>query len=116
MQPFYVLLGLYADGKSRIYDYRYPERVKYCQELAKIYQNAIIWSHGMIETKNSKVDSEDFIELESTDLRGSMALVIAALLRKGKTKINNVEMALRGYNNLKNKLESLGIKIIVEES
>ncbi len=40
-------------------------------------------------------------EAQSTDLRGSMALVLAALLAKGNSKVHNVEMALRGYNKLK---------------
>ena len=40
-----------------------------------------------------------------------MALVIAALLADGESVIENVEMALRGYNNLEKKLKDLGVTI-----
>lgn len=111
MQPFYVLLGLYADGKSRIFDYRYPERIKYCSELAKLYGDAIASRPGEIITKGVSIPKRTDVELESTDLRGSMAVLMASLLVDGETIINNVEMALRGYNKLASKLEGLGIQI-----
>ena len=110
MQPFYVLLGLYADGISRVYDYRYPERLKYCEELSKFYNNQIEWETGKIKVygKSSVPKSASAF---STDLRGSMALVLAALLSEGESYIENVEMALRGYNNLDKKLTKLGVSI-----
>lgn len=115
MQPFYVLLGLYAEGKSRIYDYRYPERIKYCDELAKFYSGAIVSKPGEIITTGVAEPSETSQEIESTDLRGSMAVLMAAILTEGTTVINNVEMALRGYNKLSEKLAKLGVEIEVFE-
>ena len=40
-----------------------------------------------------------------------MALVLAALLSEGESYIENVEMALRSYNNLDKKLTKLGVSI-----
>lgn len=114
MQPFYVLLGLHADGISRIYDYRYPERLKYCEELSKFYPSGLEWSRGSITTYGKQAIEP--ATAQSTDLRGSMALVIAALLAKGESDVFNVEMALRGYNNLQQKLANLNIKIDIEEA
>ncbi|MFD2036803.1 UDP-N-acetylglucosamine 1-carboxyvinyltransferase [Belliella marina] len=111
MQPFYVLLGLHADGISRIFDYRYPERIKYCEELAKLYPNMLKWEKGAITTFGKHNISPNASKVESTDLRGSMALVIGALLSPGETEISNVEMALRGYNKLEQKLSKLGVRI-----
>lgn len=106
MQPFYVLLGLHADGISRVYDYRYPERVKYLEELSKFYNKSLQWEKGAITiTGKTQVIAAN---ANSTDLRGSMAVLMAALLAKGESTINNVEMALRGYNDLPKKLTSLG--------
>ncbi|WP_418637614.1 UDP-N-acetylglucosamine 1-carboxyvinyltransferase [Winogradskyella sp.] len=111
MQPFYVLLGLHADGISRVYDYRYPERLKYCEELSKFYPEQLEWEKGAITTfGTNKIKPKSAIAI-STDLRGSMALVIAALLTEGESRIENVEMALRGYNKLESKLASLGVII-----
>ena len=42
-------------------------------------------------------------------------MVVAAINAKGKTKINNIEYILRGYEELDKKLNSLGAKIIIEE-
>lgn len=114
MQPFYVLLGLHADGISRIYDYRYPERLKYCEELSKFYPSGLDWTRGSITT-HGKGPLQP-ATAQSTDLRGSMALVMAALLSDGESEIYNVEMALRGYNNLQQKLAGLGISINIEEA
>ncbi|GAA4331367.1 UDP-N-acetylglucosamine 1-carboxyvinyltransferase [Mucilaginibacter gynuensis] len=109
MQPFYVLLGLYADGISRVYDYRYPERLKYCEELSKFYPDQLKWEKGAITIIGKK--SAKSAIAQSTDLRGSMALVMAGLLSNGESEIYNVEMALRGYNELEKKLSELGVSI-----
>jgi len=115
MQPFYVLLGLHADGISRIYDYRYPERIKYCGELSKLYPEQIKWEKGAITTHGKYQVKPTFGNVISTDLRGSMALVIAALLGDGISEIQNVEMALRGYNKLEDKLNQLGVTIEIKK-
>ena len=53
--------------------------------------------------------------VKSTDLRGGAALVVAALNSKGKTKIDNIEYILRGYENLDKKLNKIGANIKIEE-
>ncbi|SDS79941.1 UDP-N-acetylglucosamine 1-carboxyvinyltransferase [Gillisia sp. Hel1_33_143] len=115
MQPFYTLLGLHADGFSRIFDYRYPERIKYCEELSKFYNDRLTFESGKITTRGDSDIVPTAAEVTSTDLRGSMALVIAALLSDGVSVINNVDMALRGYNNLQKKLSELGVQIEITD-
>lgn len=116
MQPFWVLLGLHADGISRIFDYRYPERLKYCEELFKLYPNQLKWEKGAITTFGQHKPNPIAAKVQSTDLRGSMALVLGALLADGTSEIANVEMALRGYNKLEKKLNTLGISIDISNS
>lgn len=111
MQPFFTILGLHAKGISRIYDYRYPERTQYCGELEKIYNNSIQFETGKITTFGDVKPHGAIVN--STDLRGSMALILGALLAEGKSEIKNAEMALRGYNDLIKKLEQLGVKISI---
>jgi len=111
MQPFYVLLGLHADGISRVFDYRYPERLKYCEELSKFYPNQLEWNSGSIKTNGRHKVMPNSANAISTDLRGSMALVMAALIADGRSEIDKVEMALRGYNQLEKKLSKLGVEI-----
>jgi UDP-N-acetylglucosamine 1-carboxyvinyltransferase len=113
MQPFYVLLGLHANGISRVFDYRYPERIKYCYELLKMYPNMLDCKSGEIKI----IGQQDFIpkgaQVESTDLRGSMAVLISALISDDESIVCNIEMALRGYNNLEKKLNNLGVEFKV---
>lgn len=113
MQPFFVMLGLAANGRSHIYDYRYPERIGYVAELAKLCSGKPLAAEiGRI----TAVGPTTFraAEATSTDLRGSMALIMAALLADGSSTINDAHMAFRGYNALEAKLAALGVDITLE--
>ena len=50
-------------------------------------------------------------ELMSSDLRASVALVLAAMISEGKSIINRIYHLDRGYENLENKLRNIGVKI-----
>ena len=50
-------------------------------------------------------------EVVATDLRAGAAMVAAALVAEGTTKITNVEHILRGYENIVEKLTNVGAKI-----
>jgi UDP-N-acetylglucosamine 1-carboxyvinyltransferase len=108
MQPFYVLLGMKAHGLSRVFDYRYPERITYTDQLNKFCPGTIKAESGKITTHGIA----DFVgaDVVSTDLRGSMAMVMAAFCAEGHSTVADVQMAMRGYNNLENKLRSLGLE------
>lgn len=107
MQSFYVLLGMKANGISRTFDYRYPERIAYARELAKFSPDAVRYEPGKITTHG--IATLRGADVTSTDLRGSMALVLAAFCADGQSHIKDVHMAMRGYNGLLAKLNTLGI-------
>ncbi|WP_253451570.1 UDP-N-acetylglucosamine 1-carboxyvinyltransferase [Halomonas sp. Y3] len=111
MQSFYTLLGMEANGKSRIFDYRYPERIAYAEQLNRFSPGVIEVEHGRITTQG--VAHLQGCEVQSTDLRGSMALVMAALCAEGESVVRDVHMALRGYNDLVGKLKHLGVEVKV---
>ena len=50
-------------------------------------------------------------ELMSSDLRASVALVLAAMISEGKSIINRIYHLDRGYENLESKLRNIGVKI-----
>jgi len=115
MQALYVLLGLIGEGTSRVYDYRYPERIAFVGELAKLVEG----HHLDAETGKITIGGPArFVPgvVDSTDLRGSMAVVIAALCADGQSEIHNVHMALRGYDNLEGKLRNLGVDITIHDA
>lgn len=112
MQPFFTMLGLAATGVSRIHDYRYPERIAYADELARFCPP------GAVTAVPGRITTEGPVrfhpaEATSTDLRGSMALILAALAAEGSSVVHAAEMALRGYNGLPEKLAGLGTPIAI---
>lgn len=112
MQPFSVLLALKARGRSPIVDYHYPERILYLQELCKFVDKPIVFNkRGYIRI--SGLVHFGTAVAGSTDLRGSIAAILAALLSEGKGHcvILNPNMVLRGYIKLAEKLFNLGILI-----
>ena len=54
-------------------------------------------------------------EVTATDLRAGAALIIAGLIAKGKTTINDVEHILRGYEGIIEKLSNTKADIKLEE-
>jgi len=106
MQSFFTFLALFAEGRSTIHDYRYPERIQYASELAK-------FTNATIEARPGRLRVDGPARLtgtaaDSTDLRGSMCLLMAALCAEGESTISAIELALRGYNDLPNKLKNVG--------
>ena len=53
--------------------------------------------------------------VEATDLRGGAALLIAGLNASGTTEISNIKYILRGYENIDEKLNTLGANINIRE-
>ena len=47
----------------------------------------------------------------SSDLRASVALVLAAIVAKGKSVINRIYHLDRGYEKIETKLKKIGVKI-----
>jgi UDP-N-acetylglucosamine 1-carboxyvinyltransferase len=111
MQPFFTLLALCAHGNSLVVDYRYPRRVAYLAELRKFCADprALSWTEGCVKIRGPTVFRA--ATAGSTDLRGSMAVILAALLAPGESVIHEPDMALRGYNRLLDKLRALGLDV-----
>jgi UDP-N-acetylglucosamine 1-carboxyvinyltransferase len=108
MQSFFSFLGMFANGRSLVYDYRYPERIAYAHELSKFAPSAIEATRGLITTHGpGKLSGAS---VKSTDLRGSMAVIMAAICAEGASQVDGVELALRGYNDLPGRLRELGVE------
>jgi UDP-N-acetylglucosamine 1-carboxyvinyltransferase len=52
------------------------------------------------------------ISMSSPDIRAGVALLIAALSAEGKSVIQNIEQIDRGYQNIDERLRSLGAEIV----
>lgn len=111
-QPFSTLLTT-CKGVSKIEENIYENRfmhVKYLNKMgAKIDINKKMCTiKGPTPLKGKRV--------KATDLRAGAALVIAGLIAKGKTTIEEIEHILRGYDGIIDKLSNVGAKIsLIEE-
>ncbi len=106
-QPITALLTK-AKGTSIVTDTIYHSRFKHIDELKRM--GADVKVEGSSATIYGKTPLEG-TKVKATDLRAGAALVIAGLMGKGITQITGVEHIDRGYENLEEKLISLGAKI-----
>ena len=108
LQAQFMVLLCKANGKSIITESIFENRFMHVAELQRL--------GAKINIKNNKaiIDGKtNFIgaELMSSDLRASVALVLAAIVANGKSVINRIYHLDRGYENIENKLKKIGVKI-----
>lgn len=111
MQAIFSVVLATAKGTSIITENIFENRFKYASELQRMGAKVVIEGRTAVIKGVRKLNGTD---VYATDLRGGASLVIAALNAKGKTKINNIQYILRGYENLDKKLNNLGAKITKE--
>ena len=98
-----------AKGKSLVHETIYEGRLLWTEDLKRMGANIIMLDpHRVIITGPTKLRSR---EVESPDIRAGMAFIIAALIAKGKTIINNIYQIDRGYERIEEKLKLLGADI-----
>lgn len=110
-QPFTAALAV-AEGTSIVTDKVYESRFRYLTELAKMGARAEVDGRTAVVTGVSRFRGAD---VEATDLRAGAALVIAGLAADGQTRIAGTEHLERGYENLVEKLQSVGAQIWRED-
>jgi len=109
LQPLYLTLMCFAEGRTVVQENLYDGRFGYVDELIRMGANIEKKDgHTAVTTGVSHLTGAD---VESTDLRAGAALVLAGLAAQGKTQISNIHYVDRGYENLVDKLRSLGAQI-----
>ena len=110
-QPFTVLLTR-ANGKSKVEETIWENRFMHIPYLNKLGANITV------KNQTATVEGPTNLtgcEVVATDLRAGAAMVAAGLLAEGKTTITNAEHILRGYEQIVEKLKSVGAKIVIKE-
>ena len=112
MQPIIAsVLGI-AKGTSIIIENIFENRFKYLAELKRMGAKVTIEGKTAIIKGIRKYNEAS---VEATDLRGGAALLIAGLNASGTTEISNIKYILRGYENIDEKLNTLGANINIRE-
>ncbi len=110
-QPLTSLLTL-CKGTSKIEETIYENRFMHIPYLNQMGADIKIKNQTATIIGPSKLVGTDVV---ATDLRAGASLVIAALMAEGKTKISSIEHLLRGYENIVEKLKSVGAKVEIKE-
>ncbi len=110
MQPQFMSMLTVAKGTSMIKEGIYPNRFSHAFELQRL------GAHIKVVEPTALVEGVDRLtgaEVTGQDLRGSAALVLAGMIAEGTTTVFGIEHLERGYENFREKLVSLGAKIVV---
>lgn len=102
-----------ANGTSTIKENIYEERFAHVNELVKMggdikVSNNVAVINGVERLTGAKIRGQD--------LRGAASLVVAGLIAEGKTEVTGVYHIDRGYENMVQKLKSLGADVIRTKS
>ena len=107
--PIVVPLLTQAEGKSLIHDPLYENRLNFVHELRKMGADIeVVDPHRALIFGKNELSG---IKISSWDVRAGASLIIAALMAKGKTIIDNIYQVDRGYEKIDEKLRKLGAEI-----
>ncbi len=108
MSPF-IVTATQSQGMTLCHDWMYEGRMFFVDKLIRMGAKIIISDpHRVVIFGPTKLFGK---ELESPDIRAGMALVMAAIIAKGRSVIHQAHLIERGYANLVLRLQKLGVKI-----
>ena len=110
-QPISVLLTQ-GNGTSIFEETIYENRMGHIKYLQKMGAKIRVNDRTAIIMGPTPLKGE---EVTATDLRAGAAMVLAGLIAKGTTRINEIDHILRGYENIVEKLNGAGASIKIEE-
>ncbi|RRD48009.1 UDP-N-acetylglucosamine 1-carboxyvinyltransferase [Tessaracoccus sp. OH4464_COT-324] len=110
--PFFAVICAAAEGQSRIYDWVYDSRAIHLEKLSQLGANIQL------------MDAHRLLVIGPTDwrartietppaLRPAVCLFLAALAARGTTRLKDVYIINRGYEDLPQRLNKLGAKVEV---
>lgn len=108
--PYFVLIACATKGKTLIHDWIYENRAIYYTELNKVGMNIEIADpHRVYVHGPTKFTTADVACPPA--LRPASLLLIGMLAADGISKLRNIYTIARGYEDLAERLNSLGAKI-----
>lgn len=113
LQAAFAVLMTQAEGRSRIFERVFNDRLRYAAELVKMgahvevvdKQQALIY--GPTPLRGA--------EVRALDIRSGACLVLAGLVAEGETRVIDAHHLRRGYEDIVGKFRALGADIAYEE-
>jgi len=111
MQAQFMALNTIASGTCTIEETVFENRFQHVSQLRKMGADIVLNKN---KASVSGVSNLVGANVSASDLRASASLVLAGLVGKNKTEINDIYHIDRGYECIEEKLNKLGAEIIRE--
>ncbi len=108
--PFMSMMSI-AEGESSIMETIFENRFMHVSELNRMNAKIKVEGHSAYIPGSAKLQGA---EVKATDLRAGAALLLAALAADSDSVIHDIHHIDRGYDNLEERLQKLGIDIVRE--
>lgn len=108
MQPQFATLLSIADGTSIVTEGVWDNRFRYVEQLTLMGADIQVDGKSAVITGVNRLNPSP---VKSVDLRAGAAMIIAGLMAKGETTVEDIEHIDRGYEKFAEKLTMLGADI-----
>jgi UDP-N-acetylglucosamine 1-carboxyvinyltransferase len=112
--PFFVIPAMKAKGQTLIHDWTYENRAVHLMEIAKMGAHLTLADPHRLYVEGGHTLKPAQIVCPPA-LRPSVVIMIAMLGATGKSQLRNVYMINRGFENIAERLRSIGADIHVTE-
>lgn len=110
--PFFALIAAAAKGRTLIHDWVYENRAIYLTELSKLNVKVeLVDPHRVYVEGPTKWKPAEVVTPPA--LRPGVVVLLAMIAAPGVSTLRNIYVINRGYEDLANRLNSLGAKISV---
>ncbi|MDO8482663.1 MAG: UDP-N-acetylglucosamine 1-carboxyvinyltransferase [bacterium] len=96
-------------GESNVFETIFDGRLNYADDLIKMGAKLNVWSKHTMTIKGPTLLKGR--ELDGPDIRAGLAYILAAIVAKGRSVINNVHYVDRGYERIEERLKAVGVDI-----
>jgi UDP-N-acetylglucosamine 1-carboxyvinyltransferase len=109
--PFFAVIGAVANGQTFIHDWSYEQRAIYYKELDNLGTESILADPHRFYIKGPTQWKKSADIVCPPALRPSVIIMIAMMACSGTSILRNVYNINRGYEDLAERLNSIGAKI-----
>jgi UDP-N-acetylglucosamine 1-carboxyvinyltransferase len=106
-----LVIASQAQGSVLLHDWMYESRFFFVDKLIFMGAHIVLCDPHRVLVQGPNQLYANPQGVTSPDIRAGMAMVLAALCAAGESTIHNIQQIDRGYQNIDEKLRSLGAKI-----
>jgi UDP-N-acetylglucosamine 1-carboxyvinyltransferase len=108
-----LVVATQARGSLLVHQKMFESRLFFVDKIIEMGARVVLCDpHRAVVVGLERKRSLRGISMSSPDIRAGVALLIAALSADGKSVIQNIEQIDRGYENIDERLRSLGAEIV----